>query len=467
MSEKKYPVKRGGEYELEVDRLAFGGAGVARVDNYVIFVKGALPGETVKARIQKRKSGHAEARMLEIITPSPERQQAPCPYFEWCGGCTWQSLTYENQLKHKQQIVADSLRHLAGETEIDVQPVLPSAADFAYRNKMEFSFSDRRWLLPDELGDENISRDFALGLHVPGTFDKIIQVDQCLLQSERANQVLELVNQYAREHNLTPYGIRSHQGFLRFLVIRQSHYNGEIMVNIVTSEEKPDVLQPLAQKLVETFPFVTSVVNNINSRPAQIAMGEKEIVLAGDDHIVEKLGGFLFNISANSFFQTNSAQAERLYEKVLQFADIQPDEIVWDLYAGTGTISLFLAQQAKEVIGFELVESAVADAEKNAEEHGVHNTRFVGGDLLHKLRDTKPKPDVLVTDPPRSGMHEKVVRYIAEMQPGRLVYVSCNPTTLARDLAILKEQYRIEVVQPVDMFPQTYHIETVVKLIRR
>ncbi len=467
MSEKKYPVKRGGEYELQIDRLAFGGAGVARVENYVVFVKGALPGETVKVRIQKRKSGHAEARLLEIIKPSPERQQAACPYFEWCGGCTWQSLTYADQLKHKQQIVAESLRHLAGETEIEVRPVLPSEADFAYRNKMEFSFSDRRWLLPDELGNEEISRDFALGLHVPGTFDKIIQIDRCLLQSERANRVLELVNRYVQEHGLTPYGIRSHQGFLRFLVIRQSRYNGEVMVNIVTSEEDTDKLRPLAEKLIATYPFVSSVINNINSRPAQIAMGEKEIVLAGNDHIVEELGGFLFKISANSFFQTNSAQAERLYEQVLRFADIRPDEIVWDLYAGTGTISLFLAQKAKEVIGFELVESAVADAEKNAGEHGVNNARFVGGDLLHKLRDTEPKPDVLVTDPPRSGMHEKVVRYIAEMQPERLVYVSCNPTTLARDLAILKERYRIEAVQPVDMFPQTYHIETVVKLKRR
>jgi len=467
MSEKKYPVKRGGEYELLVERLAFGGAGVARVENYVVFVKGALPGERVKARIQKRKSGYAEARLLEIIQPSAERQQAPCPYFEWCGGCTWQSLSYQNQLKHKREIVADSLRHLAGETDIEVLPVLPSDENFGYRNKMEFSFSDRRWLLPNELGINEISKDFALGLHVPGTFDKIIQVDHCLLQSERANKVLGLVNDYARREGLSPYGIRSHKGFLRFLVIRQSRYNGEVMVNIVTSEEDRRALQPLADQLAKRFPFVTSVLNNINSRPAQIATGEKEILLAGKDHIVEELGGYLFKISANSFFQTNSAQAEQLYEQVMQFAEISKHEIVWDLYAGTGTISLFLARQAKEVVGFELVESAVSDAGKNAQEHKISNVSFVAGDLLHTLRHTLPKPDVLVTDPPRSGMHEKVVRYITEIQPERLVYVSCNPTTLARDLTILKESYRIEKVQPVDMFPQTYHIETVVKLKRR
>ncbi len=306
-----------------------------------------------------------------------------------------------------------------------------------------------------------------MGLHVPGTFDKIIQIDRCLLQDEQANEVLQFVNRYVREHNLVPYGIRSHRGYLRFLVIRRSDYSAKIMVNLITSEETPEVLQPLATDLMKTFPFVASVVNNINSRPAQIALGEKEILLAGEPWIEEKLGGFRFKISANSFFQTNTKQAERLYEQVLQAAELKRGDIVWDLYSGTGTISLFLAQQAKEVIGFELADSAVEDAFKNAKEHDVLNTRFVGGDLLHRLRDTRPKPHVLVTDPPRAGMHEKVVRYLNEILPRRIVYVSCNPTTLARDLALLKDHYAIERVQPVDMFPHTYHIETVVKLTRK
>ena len=467
MSEKKYPVKRGGEYELDIEKLAFGGAGVARIENYVIFVKGALPGDRVRARISKRKPSFAEARLLEVLTPSPQREEAPCPYFEWCGGCTWQNLSYENQLKYKREITAESLQHLSKVQDVEVLPVIPSDPNFGYRNKMEFSFSDRRWLLPDELGQEGIDKDFALGLHVPGTFDKIIQVDRCLLQDEQANDVLQYVTGYVREHKLIPYGIRSHEGYLRFLVIRRSQYNAKIMVNIVTSEERPELLQPLAEALIKKFPFTTSVVNNINSRPAQIALGEKEILLAGEPWIEEKLGGFIFKISANSFFQTNTKQAERLYEQVLQAAEIKADDIVWDLYSGTGTISLFLAQQAREVIGFELAESAVEDAHKNAEEHGVLNTRFVGGDLLHRLRDTQPKPDVLVTDPPRAGMHEKVVRYLNEILPRRIVYVSCNPTTLARDLALLKDNYSIETVQPVDMFPHTYHIETVVKLTRK
>jgi 23S rRNA (uracil1939-C5)-methyltransferase len=467
MSDKKYPVKRGKEYELEIDKLAFGGFGVARIENYVIFVKDTLPGDRVTARIQKRKSSYAEARLISILHPSAQRREAPCPFFNWCGGCSWQNMTYQDQLEHKRKIVQESLERLGGIGKIETLPILPSEKIFAYRNKMEFSFSDRRWLLPDELGDMNISRDFALGLHVPGTFDKILHINNCLLQSETANQILDYISQYAQHHDLAPYGIKSHQGFLRFLVIRESSYTGKIMINIVTAFEDNDKLKLLAGELVKHYPQIGSVVNNINSRLAQTAIGEKEILLAGDANIQEKLGGFIFNISANSFFQTNTRQAEIMYEKVMEFAELDGSKVVWDLYSGTGTISLFLAQRAKTVIGFELVESAVKDARQNAKEHNVENVRFLGGDLLHKLKEVTPNPDVLVTDPPRAGMHEKVVRYINSILPERIVYISCNPTTLARDLAVLDRHYQIDAVQPVDMFPHTYHIETVVKLTRR
>ncbi len=467
MSEKKYPVKRRGEYELTIEGLAFGGKGVTRVDNYVIFVKDALPGDRVKVRIVKRKKDFAEAILLEILEPSPHRVQAPCPYFNWCGGCTWQNMSYEDQLFFKRQIVLDSLQRIGGFAEVEVQPVLPSPSPLAYRNKMEFSFSDRHWLLPEELNKPEISRDFVLGLHVPGTFDKILHVENCLLQSDEANAILKYVSDYCQQNKLQPYGIRSHQGFLRFLVLRQSSYNGEIMVNIVTGYEEPEKLAPLAEQLVQRFPQVVSVVNTINTRLAQIATGEKEILLQGRPFIRDRIGPFVFNISPASFFQTNTLQAERLYQKVLEFADLDGKSIVWDLYAGAGTISLFLAQQAQMVIGFEAVSSAVADARKNAREHEVENVRFVEGDLLYTLGHTKPLPRVLVTDPPRSGMHEKVVKLIAQIAPERIVYVSCNPTTLARDLKILSEKYRVVQVQPVDMFPQTYHIETVVLLERK
>ena len=467
MSEKNYPVKRGGEYELEIEDLAFGGKGVAKIGNYVVFVKGALPGDLVKTRIIKRKKDFAEAYVLQNVTPSPYRIPAPCKYFDWCGGCTWQNMNYQNQLYFKKKIVQDSLERIGNLENLTVNDVFPSPVSFGYRNKMEFSFSDSRWLLPEELNHKGMNKEFALGLHVPGKFDKIVDLKECLLQSDAANQILSFISTWVQNKKLRPYGIKSHNGFLRFLVIRQSSFNGEIMVNIVTADENPDMLQPLANELQQTFPQVVSVVNNINTRLAQIAVGEKEIILTGRSYIQDKIGDFIFNISANSFFQTNTLQAERLYDIALQFGEIDKNSIVWDLYSGTGTISLFLAQKANKVIGFEIVESAVSDARKNAKEHQRLNVRFVQGDLLKTMRRTQPLPDIIVTDPPRAGMHEKVLRLINQIAPKCIVYISCNPTTLARDLRILGETYDVERVQPVDMFPQTYHIETVVKLKRK
>ncbi len=464
MNNRKYPVKRGNEYEFKIEKLAFGGFGVARIDNYVVFIKNAIPGDIVSARITKRKPSFAEARLLSIVQPSKIRIESDCSYFSYCGGCTWQNMSYKNQLDFKRDIVQESIERLAGIEYCEVAPVVESDSVFAYRNKMEFSFSDNRWLLPQELGNMNISKDFALGLHVPGTFDKILHIENCMLQSETANKILLYVSNYAKEKKLQPYGIRSHKGFLRFLMLRESSDNGKIMVNIITAFEDRESLKPLADELMEKFPQIAGVVNNINSKLAQIAIGEYEILLAGDSFIQEKLVGMYFNISANSFFQTNTFQAEKLYEFVLKFANLQSNEIVWDLYSGTGTIGLFLAKKAKKVIGFEVVESAVEDAYKNAKEHKVKNIDFIAGDLLYKLQDAAPKPDVLITDPPRSGMHEKVTRHINEIKPKRIIYVSCNPTTLARDLKILSSNYQIEKIQPIDMFPQTYHIETVVKL---
>ena len=464
MSEQKYPVKRGSEYEIDIDKLAFGGAGIGRMDNYVIFVKGAIPGDRVLAKIQKRKTAYAEARLLSIIKPSKIRIKAPCVYFDWCGGCTWQNLSYENQIKYKQEMVVEAFKHIAGLDNACIESILVSEKPFGYRNKMEFSFSDRRWLIPDELNTEDINRDYALGLHVPGTFDKILQIDKCLLQSDNANKILNFINGYILTSKLQPYGIKSHDGFLRFLVLRESNYNGGIMVNLVTAYEDTKYLKILAAQLIKKFPAVKSVINNINSKLAQIAFGEREIVLAGNDVIQEKLGQHLFHISANSFFQTNTRQAEKLYEKVIEFADLKGNEKVWDLYCGTGTITIFLAERTGEVTGFELVDSAVNDARLNAESHGIYNTKFIAGDLLYILREMEGKPDVLVTDPPRSGMHVKVVEYICDLKPEKIIYISCNPSTLARDISILKDVYKIDVVQPVDMFPQTYHIETVVKM---
>ena len=464
MNSNTYPVKKGNEYQLKIERLAFGGHGVARIQNYVIFVKRAIPGDVVMAKIVKRKRDFAEAYVTQILKPSEYRVQPPCKYFDWCGGCTWQNMNYQDQLLFKQEIVRDSLSRLGGFKQLSVLPVIPSENFWGYRNKMEFSFSDRRWLLPQELNDPQIKKDFALGLHVPGTFDKILHIDKCLLQSETANQILQFVAAFAQKNEWPPYGIRSHQGFLRFLVIRESAFNKEIMVNIVTAQDQPKILKPLAQSLAQNFTQVVSVINNVNTRLAQIAQGEKEHILYGRSFITDKIGPFIFKISANSFFQTNTKQAEILYQKTIEFAELNDQMIVWDLYAGAGTISLFLAQKAKRVFGFEAVPSAIKDGRLNAAEHGFDNITFIEGDLQKTLPTLSTKPDVVVTDPPRSGMHEKVIKQIKKAHPRTIVYVSCNPTTLARDLLILADQYQIEKVQPIDMFPQTYHIETVVKL---
>ncbi|KAA3611332.1 MAG: 23S rRNA (uracil(1939)-C(5))-methyltransferase RlmD [Calditrichaeota bacterium] len=459
----QYPVKKNQVYPLDVTSLAFGGQGVARIDDYVVFIKRALPGDNVNARITKRKKSYAEARIVSFNKKSDQRIDPQCKFFDSCGGCTWQNLIYKDQLAYKTQIVSDSVSRISGLKETTVKPIIPSESFFHYRNKMEFSFAEKKWLTFEELENKSISKDFALGLHVPGTFDKIVHIDKCLLQSNEASGILDFVSKYSQENNLTPYGIRSHEGLLRFLVIRQSHYNKEIMVNIVTAY-KDKKIQELADELLDRFENIAGIVNNINSRKAQIAVGEEEILLAGKDWIEDKIGPFVFRISANSFFQTNTAQAELLYETAINFADINPDETVWDLYSGTGTISLFLAQKAKNVIGFEITQSSVENAFENAEKYNVKNVDFVAGDVINNMETSQEKVDVIVTDPPRAGMHEKVVLSILKIAPKKIVYVSCNPTTMARDLKLLEEKYTVDIIQPVDMFPQTYHIECVTRL---
>ncbi len=467
MNQSKYPVKRGEELVVDIDNVAFGGKGICHYKDYVLFIPNTLPGDKVSIRVTKRKISFGEAKVLELIEPSSLRQQAACKYFEWCGGCTWQNVSYEQQLSFKENHVKESLQHLAGITHPESNKVLPSGSQWAYRNKMEFSFSDRRWLLPDELGNMSITKSFALGLHVPGTFDKILSIDNCLLQSKTANQILRYIDQYCREKKIRPYGIRSHEGFLRFLVIRESNYFGKLMVNIVTAHEDKQILKGLAEELGQRFPEIDSIVNTINDKKAQIAFGDKEYILLGKDHIIDKIFDMEFKISASSFFQTNTKQAERLYEIVLEYASVKNKDIVWDLYSGTGTISLLAAKKAKFVHGFEIIENSVLDAEQNAQKFGVSNIQFHAGDLLVNLENIEPKPDIIITDPPRSGMHPKVVQFLNTSDAKKIIYVSCNPTTMARDIKILNENYQLKIVQPVDMFPQTYHIECVLLLEKR
>ena len=457
-------IKKGQILELEVSDIAFGGKGLAKADGLAVFVDQAVPGDQVRVRIVKKKKQYAEARVLDLLKPSPLRIDPPCPYSGFCGGCKWQFLAYEKQLEYKQQHVLESLEHIGLLQDIPVHPTLPSERVFGYRNKMEFSCSDRRWLLPHEMGQEVADISFALGLHVPGTFYKVLDTSACLLQPELGNEILEDARVFMRNSDRPVYGLRTHVGFWRFLMLRHSVAHDQWMVNLITADEDREAVQPLADLLREKYPSVISVVNNISARKAGIAVGEYEILLAGAAELRDRIGPFEFKISANSFFQTNTRGAERLYETVRNYAELTGSESVVDLYSGTGTIAICLSDSAKEVMGMEIVESAVADAKMNCQTNSISNCQFVLGDIKDCLSQPTSKPDVMIIDPPRVGMHKDVVKQVLEISPERIVYVSCNPATLARDLGMMKEHYRVLEVQPVDMFPHTYHIESVARL---
>ncbi len=452
--------------ECEIIDVAFGGKGLAKIDGMAVFVDQTVTGDRVAARIIRKKKSYAEAVVQELITPSGNRIEPPCPYSGYCGGCKWQFIDYDFQLELKRQHVADSLEHIALLKDVPVSATLPSDPVFGYRNKMEFSCSDRRWLLPDELGTE-AEMGFALGLHVPGTFHKVLDTRACLLQPDLGNRILDVVREYIRASDRPVYGLRSHEGFWRFVMLRHSVAFDQWMINIVTATEDSAAVMPLAEQLVDTFPEVCAVVNNITARKAGVAIGEREITLAKAPVLKDCIGPFTFEISANSFFQTNTLGAEKLYGTVSRFAELSGGETVLDLYCGTGTIAIWLAAKAAEVIGLELVESAVADARKNCIENGIDNCRFILGDIKDTLKTIPEAPDLLVIDPPRAGMHKDVVKAVLNIAPEKIVYVSCNPATMARDFLELKEYYRVDRVQPVDMFPHTFHIESVARLTKK
>ena len=458
-------IKKGQLIEVDITDVAFGGRGLVRLDGMAVFVDQAIPGDRATIRIYKKKKNYAEARVVELIESSPDRIKAPCAYSGFCGGCKWQFLTYDRQLIYKRQHVTESLEHIGLIKDVVVHPTIPSEVIFGYRNKMEFSCADRRWLLPEELDRDDIDRDFALGLHVPGTFHKVIDTRQCLLQPDVGNDLLGDVRAYMRSSDLPVYGLRSHEGFWRFLVLRHSVAYDQWMVNIVTAAEDLPAVQPLADRIVQNYPQVVSVINNVTARKAGVAVGECEQVLAGTGVIADRIGEFEFEISANSFFQTNSRGAARLYETVKEYAGLTGDETVLDLYSGTGTIPILMSADCREVLGIEIVESAVADARMNCRKNGVTNCTFIQGDIRQSLSRIENRPDVLIIDPPRVGMHKDVVKQVLELGVERIVYVSCNPATLARDIGMMGEGYRLLEVQPVDMFPHTHHIEAVARMI--
>lgn len=358
----------------------------------------------------------------------------------------------------------DALRHIGLIHGVTVHPTIPSPDLFHYRNKMEFSCSDKRWLLPEEMDQPNIDRTFALGLHVPGTFSKVLDTRICFLQPDLGNRILQVARDHMKSSGFPAYGLRSHEGFWRFLVLRHSRAYDHWMVNILTATENPDAVMPLADTLRAEFPDVVAVLNNITSRKSGVAIGEFEVTLSGGNTIKDRIDAFEFEISANSFFQTNTRGAAVLYDTVRRFAALDSRESVLDLYSGTGTIAIFLAGSAASVIGMEMVETAVLDAERNCRLNHISNCPFIKGDIRDALSGISETPDVMIIDPPRAGMHKDVLKQVLTLAPEKVVYVSCNPATLARDLGVMQELYTIHEVQPVDMFPHTYHIEAVARL---
>jgi 23S rRNA (uracil1939-C5)-methyltransferase len=432
--------------ELKLESIAYGGKAVARLDGFTIFVERGLPGQKVKARIVRKKDNYAEARIIEVIENSPYEIAPRCPYFGTCGGCLFQNLDYDNQLAQKQQQVKESLEHIGGLKDVEVRPTLPSPDIYYYRNKMEYSFSNLRWLTAEEIqSGEVIDRDFALGLHVASYYDKILNIDQCFLLSERSNLVLRFIKDFACHSDLLPYTTVDHSGFWRFLVIRESRRLDQMMVNLVTAGD-PDgnhTVQSLAQQLKEHFPFITTMVHNINRKKAQVAFGDEQQVLFGLGYIEELLGSRKYRISANSFFQTNSLQAEKLYQLILDRGQFQKDQLVYDLYSGTGGIAIYIADRVEKVVGFELIQQSIVDAKINCQINAIDNCHFIEGDLKDNLANPQEiikkfgQPSVIIIDPPRSGLHPKLPDRILQMKPDQIIYVSCNPATLARDLNLL------------------------------
>ena len=438
------------------------GMAIARLDGMVVFVPFVVPGDVVDLKIIKKKKNYAEGRAVLLKTPSPRRVETQCPHFGVCGGCRWQNLNYADQLAAKQQQVRDNLERLGHVDCTGMQPICGSERIYNYRNKLEFTFSTRSWQ------EVPIGEDIpALGFHVPTVFDKVLPIEHCVLQDDLSNAIRLSVRDYAVSHGLSYYDIRHHTGCLRNLIIRNTD-TGQWMVVVIfaTLEEG---WQGLMEHLRDTFPQITSLQYIVNEKLNDSYSDLPATCFSGSDHIEEVMGDLRFAIRPQTFYQTNSAQAQRLYSFVAEYAELTPDDVVYDLYTGTGTIALFLARSCRQVVGIEYVEDSILAARENALRNQIGNAEFHAGDMAKVLTpdfvSAHGTPDVVITDPPRAGMHEKVVQQLLAMRPRRIVYVSCNPATQARDLELLAPLYRVGRIQPVDMFPHTQHVENIAELI--
>jgi 23S rRNA (uracil1939-C5)-methyltransferase len=468
------PVERGQTLVLRVEDLAFGGQGVARVEGFTVFVDQGLPGQEVEAVIVRRRRRFAEARIERVLVPSPLQTEPPCEHFGLCGGCALQHLRAESQLEAKRAHVRDCIVRLGGfpEGTIAVEPVIPSPHPFAYRNKMEFSFGTR-WLSGSELASEEIPDRFGLGLHVRRRFDRVVDLGRCHLYPEDGSEIVARVRRIAAQSGLPPYSTRTHTGFWRFLIVRRGERTGERMVHLVThsapdGSPEREAVERVAGDLWENGPPLTSLVHGTATHRASVAVSDTVETLRGEPVIRDRILDLTFEIGPNTFFQTNTPGAEILYTQALERGGFTPEETVWDLYSGVGTLSLVLARHVRSVLGIEIVPPSVAAAERNAAANGVTNARFQAGDVRHRLAEAGSPPDAVVVNPPRDGLHPQVTDGIAALGPSRIVYISCNPATLARDLARFAEKgYGADTVQPVDMFPHTPHVECVTAITPR
>lgn len=458
---------------LSIIDIAEEGKGVGKADELVIFVDKAVPGDVVDIRVVKKKKNFAEAIIENVQKKSANRIDPFCSHFGTCGGCKWQHMDYAAQLRFKQKNVEAALQRLAKIDTSFMEPILGSAENKYYRNKLEYTFSNKRWLNATDMQIEDDSREMnALGFHVPLRFDKILNIEHCYLQAEPSNNIRLSVRDYALQHELSFYDLRNHEGALRNLIIRTSS-TGEVMVVVVFAYAEQEQIKGMMEHLKVSFPEITALLYIENQKKNDTIFDQDVITYSGRDHIFEQMplengGNVKFKIGAKSFYQTNSAQAYELYRIAKEFADFKGDELVYDLYTGAGTIANFVAANVKQVVGIEYVPTAIEDAKFNAELNGINNTIFYAGDMKDILTphfiNEHGKPDVVITDPPRAGMHTDVLERLLEMEAEKIVYVSCNAATQARDLALLKEKYDVVRIKPVDMFPHTQHVENVVLL---
>lgn len=466
--------RRGNKVDLiienvEIVDIAAEGNAIGKVDGMVVFVPYCIPGDIVDVKVVKKKKNYCEGRVIAVKKESEKRVVPMCEHYGMCGGCKWQLLSYEDQLKYKQQQVLDNFQRLGNFEMPEVMPILPSENQYFYRNKLEYSFSNKKWFERKEDLEAATTLD-GLGFHLPGMFDKILDINKCWLQPDPSNDIRLETKRFALENGWTFWNARGLNGFMRNMIIRTSS-TGDVMVIVVFSKNDTDRIELMMTFLKQRFPSITSLMYVINEKVNDSIADLTPILYSGRANMIEEMEGLKFEVGALSFYQTNSLQAYKLYSVTREFASLSGNEVVYDLYTGAGTIANFIAKAAQKVVGIEYVEGAIVDARRNSKINNIDNTSFYAGDMVKVLTpefiSKNGRPDVIITDPPRAGMHEKVIEQIMTVKPDKIVYVSCNPATQARDITIMSELYTVAKIQPVDMFPHTHHVENVVLLVKK